>query len=150
MRIFDGIADVQSAIGSHLGYSNWHTVTQEQIDAFAKATGDDQWIHTDPVRAAAGPFGTTIAHGYLTLSLVPIMLEEVYAIEGTGMQVNYGADRLRFPSIVPAGSRVRGGVELLGLKPVALGHQISVRVTIERDGGEKAVCVIDVLRVSTP
>jgi acyl dehydratase len=150
MRVFDGIADLESAVGAHLGYSDWHPVTQEQIDAFAKVTGDHQWIHSDPTRAAAGPFGTTIAHGYLTLSLVPVMLDQVFTINGLGMQVNYGADRLRFPSVVPVDSRIRAGVELLAVKPVALGHQVRVRVTIEREGAQKPVCVIDVLRVAAP
>ena len=150
MRVFDGIADLESAVGTHLGYSDWHRVTQEQIDAFADATGDHQWIHTDPVRAAAEPFGTTIAHGYLTLSLVPVMLDQVFALDGMRMQVNYGGDGLRFPSVVPVGSRIRAGVELLAVKPVALGHQVRVRVTVERDGGEKPVCVIEILRVAAP
>ena len=150
MKVFDGIAEVNEAVGSHLGYSSWHTVTQQQIDAFAEATGDDQWIHTDPVRAADGPFGSAIAHGYLTVSLVPGILDEVYAIEGIGMLVNYGADRLRFPAVVPAGSRIRGGVELLEVTPVALGHRLRTRVTVERDGGDKPVCVIDVLRIAAP
>ncbi|GGF41671.1 MaoC family dehydratase [Subtercola lobariae] len=150
MKIFDSIAAVEEAIGTHLGYSSWHTITQHQIDAFAAATGDNQWIHTDPVRAAAGPFGGTIAHGYLTVSLVSSILDEVYAIDGVGMLVNYGADRLRFPAVVPAGSRVRGGVELLEVTPVTLGHRLRTRVTIERDGGDKPVCVIDVLRIAAP
>jgi acyl dehydratase len=150
MRVFDGIADLESAVGTHLGYSDWHTITQQQIDAFATATGDHQWIHCDPVRAAAGPFGTTIAHGYLTVSLVPEMLDRVFTIDGVGMQVNYGADGLRFPSFVPVDARVRAGVELLAVKRVALGHKVSVRVTVEREGGQKPVCVIDVLRVAAP
>jgi acyl dehydratase len=150
MRRFEGIAELESAVGTHLGFSEWYDVTQERIDAFAAATGDDQWIHTDPVRAAAGPFGTTIAHGYLTLSLVPGMLDQVYAVDGISMEVNYGADLLRFPAVVPVGSRIRGGVELVAVKPVAIGHQVCVRVTIERDGGQKPVCVIDVLRVAAP
>ena len=150
MRVFDGIADLGSAVGTHLGYSDWHTVTQQRIDAFADVTGDNQWIHTDPGRAAAGPFGTTIAHGYLTLSLIPVMLDQVFSTDGLGMQVNYGADRLRFPSVVPVGSRLRAGVELIAVKPVALGQQVRVRVTIEREDGQKPVCVIDVLRVAAP
>ena len=150
MRIFDGIAELERAVGTHLGYSDWHTVTQQQIDDFADATGDHQWIHTDPDRAAAGPFGTTIAHGYLTLSLVPVMLDQVFALDGVGMQINYGADGLRFPSVVPVNSRIRAGVDLLAVKPVTIGRQIRTRVTIERDGTEKPVCVIDILRVAAP
>lgn len=150
MKVFDGIAELQQAVGSHLGYSEWHTVTQQQIDAFADATGDHQWIHTDPEKAAGGPFGATIAHGYLTLSLVPVMLDQVFVLGGVRMQVNYGADRLRFPSVVPVNSRLRAGVELLAVKPVAIGQQIRTRVTVEREGTEKPVCVIDVLRVAAP
>jgi acyl dehydratase len=150
MRVFDGIAELEQAVGSHLGYSEWHTVTQQQIDAFADATGDHQWIHTDPERAAGGPFGATIAHGYLTLSLVPVMLDQVFVLGGVRMQVNYGADRLRFPSVVPVNSRLRAGVELLTVKPVAIGQQIRTRVTVERSGSTKPVCVIDILRVAAP
>ena len=148
MRVFDGIAEAEAAVGEHLGHSRWHVVSQERIDAFAEATGDDQWIHTDPERAATGPFGTTIAHGYLTVSLVPLMLDEVYTIEGVGMLVNYGADHLRFPSVVRTGSRIRAGVELLAVTPVSIGHQVRVRVTVEREGGDKPACVLDVLRVA--
>lgn len=150
MRVFDGMAELERAVGTHLGYSEWHTVTQQQIDAFADATGDHQWIHTDPERAADGPFGTTIAHGYLTLSLVPVMLDQVFALNGLRMQVNYGGDGLRFPAVVPVNSRIRAGVELVAVKPVAIGQQIRTKVTVERSGSEKPVCVIDVLRVAAP
>lgn len=148
MRVFDGIAAVQAAVGEHLGHSAWQEVTQQRIDAFAEATGDRQWIHTDPVRAADGPFGGTIAHGYLTLSLVPGMLDEVHEIRGAGALVNYGADRLRFPAVVPAGARIRGGVELLEVEELPLGHRLRMRVAVEREGGDKPVCVLEVLRVA--
>jgi acyl dehydratase len=150
MKVFHGIPELEAAVGSHLGHSRWHTVTQEQVDLFATATGDHQWIHVDSEKAAAGPFGTTIAHGFLTLSLLPMLTAEVYALDGVKMGVNYGADKLRFPSPVPVGSRVRAGVELTGLSPSSLGYQVATRVTIEREGGDKPACVVDMLAVVVP
>jgi acyl dehydratase len=150
MRVFDGVADLEKAVGTHLGHSEWHTVDQDQIDAFAAATGDHQWIHVDPAKAAEGPFGSTVAHGFLTLSLLPILTWQVYTVEGVKMIVNYGADKLRFPSPVPVGSRVRAGVELNAVTPIALGYQVALRVTIERDGGDKPACVADMLAVVMP
>ncbi|MCZ4590081.1 MaoC family dehydratase [Rhodococcus opacus] len=150
MRVFDGIADLEKAAGTHLGHSEWHTVNQDQIDAFAAATGDHQWIHVDPPKAAEGPFGSTVAHGFLTLSLVPMLTWQVYKVEGVTMSVNYGADKLRFPSPVPVGSRVRAGVELTSVTPNKLGYQVATRVTIERDGGDNPACVVDTLAVVVP
>jgi acyl dehydratase len=150
MRVFHGIAELAAAAGTHLGYSDWHTVTQDQIDTFARATGDDQWIHVDAEKAARGPFGTTIAHGYLTLSLVPMLVWQVYKVEGVRMGVNYGADKLRFPAPVPVDSQVRAGVELLSVTPGAGGHQVKARITLERDGGDKPVCVVDTVSVVVP
>lgn len=150
MRVFNGIPELEAAVGTHVGYSQWHEIPQSQIDAFADATGDHQWIHVDPDKAAAGPFGTTIAHGYLTLSLLPMLVAEIYRLDGVKMGVNYGADKLRFPSPVPVGSRVRAGVELTGIKQIALGYQVSSRVTIEREGGAKPACVVDMLAVVVP
>ena len=113
MRVFHGHrGTARQAVGTHLGWSDWHTVTQQQIDTFADATGDHQWIHVDPEKAAAGPFGGTVAHGFLTLSLVPMLVWQVYRVEGVRMGVNYGANKLRFPSPVPVDSKVRAGVEL--------------------------------------
>jgi acyl dehydratase len=148
--IFNGIEELQGAVGTHLGHSEWHEVTQEQIDTFADATGDHQWIHVDAEKAAQGPFGATVAHGFLTLSLLPMLAAEVYSIDGVKMGVNYGADRLRFPSPVPVGSKVRAGVELNGVTPNSLGYQVSTRVTIEREGGDKPACVVDMLAVVVP
>jgi acyl dehydratase len=147
MKVFQGIAELEKSVGTHLGHSDWHHITQEQIDAFAAATGDHQWIHVDPVKAAQGPFGSTIAHGFLTLSLLPTLTWQVYEIDGVQMGVNYGADRTRFPSPVPVGSRVRAGVELTAVTPTSLGYQVATRVTIERDGGEKPACVVDMLAI---
>jgi acyl dehydratase len=150
MKVFNGIPELEAAVGTHLGWSEWHTVTREQVQQFADATGDHQWIHLDVEKAKDGPFGGTIAHGYLTLSLLPMLVAEVYRLEGVRMGVNYGADKLRFPSPVPVGSQVRGGVELTGAKPIALGVQVSSRVTIERNGGDKPACVVDMLAVVVP
>lgn len=150
MRVFDGVADLEKAVGTHLGHSEWHTVDQDQIDAFAAATGDHQWIHVDTARAAEGPFGSTVAHGFLTLSMLSILTSQVYKVEGAKMIVNYGADKLRFPSPVPVGSRIRAGVELSSVSPITLGHQVGLRVTIERDGGDKPACVADMLAVVMP
>ncbi|SCL20126.1 Acyl dehydratase [Micromonospora pallida] len=150
MRIFHGIEELKGAVGTHLGYSDWRTINQEQIDAFADATGDHQWIHVDPARAAQGLFGSTIAHGYLTLSLVPSFLNQVYRIEDTTMAVNYGANRVRYPSPVPVGSRLRGGVELLALQQTTSGHRLTSRVTIDREGSDKPACVAEVLSLLVP
>lgn len=150
MKTFQGLDELAQAVGTHLGYSEWHTITQEQIDLFAEATGDQQWIHVDPERAAQGPFGGTIAHGYLTLSLVPQFLWEVYTVEGIQMGVNYGADKLRFPTPVPVDSRVRGGVELLDLKPGVSGQVLTSRVTVEIEGSDKPACVVELLSVLVP
>jgi acyl dehydratase len=141
----DGIAGLKDRVGQHLGYSDWHEVTQEQINLFADATGDHQWIHVDVERAKAGPFGAPIAHGYLTLSLTPTLLEEVFAVSGVTMGINYGLNKLRFPSPVPVGSRVRCGVELASVEDVSGGAQVGLTVTYEIDGGTKPVCVAEVL-----
>jgi acyl dehydratase len=150
MRVFDGIADLEKAVGTHLGHSEWHTVNQDQIDAFAAATGDHQWIHVDPAKAAEGPFGSTVAHGFLTLSLLPMLTWQVYKVEGVKMGVNYGADKLRFPSPVPVGSRVRAAVELTSVTANKLGYQVATRVTIELDGSDKPACAVDMLAVVVP
>ncbi|TNM36505.1 MaoC family dehydratase [Nocardioides albidus] len=150
MMVFNGISELEAAVGTHLGHSEWHTVNQDQVNMFADATGDHQWIHLDVERSKEGPFGSTIAHGFLTLSLLPMLAAEVYRIEGVKMGVNYGADKLRFPSPVPVGSRVRAGVELTAVKPSSLGYQVATRVTIEREGGDKPACVVDMLAIVVP
>lgn len=144
--IFDGIDAVRSAVGTHLGYSDWVLVTQDRVNEFAEATGDHQWIHVDPERAKAeSPFGGPIAHGYLTLSMSNEMLPQIVEVRGVSMGVNYGVDKVRFPAPVPVGSRVRGGAELLAVDDVTGGIQTTMRVTIEVDGGTKPVCVIDAI-----
>jgi acyl dehydratase len=130
--------------GLELGPSSWVDVPQARIDAFAEATEDRQFIHVDPVRAAEGPFGTTVAHGFLTLSLVPAAVFELLDVEGA-TTVNYGLDRLRFPAPVPAGSRVRTALRVESVEPVAGGVQAKVAATVEREGGERPVCVAELL-----
>jgi acyl dehydratase len=150
VRVFAGVTELQDAVGEHLGWSGWHTVTQRQIDMFAESTGDHQWIHVDPEAAARGPFGATIAHGYLTLSLVPLLTEQVYRIEGISMGVNYGADRLRFPAPVVVGSQVRAGVELLSVTPGPENYRVVERVTVELADGGKPACVVDAVSIVVP
>lgn len=147
MLVLNGPEELRAAVGTHLGYSDWVTVEQERIDAFAEATGDHQWIHVDPQRAAAGPFGTTIAHGYLTLSLIPMLVWQIYEVAGTKMGVNYGCNKVRFPAPVPVGSRLRAGVELVSVTEGGAGLQVVARVTVERDGGDKPACVADTVSV---
>jgi acyl dehydratase len=146
------LADLEALVGKDVGTSDWFNVTQEQIDLFAQATGDHQWIHVDPVRAAAGPFGTTIAHGFLTLSLVPKLSEATFTIDDVTMGVNYGLNRVRFTAPVPSGSRVRGRFRLLEYKALAGGAQLTMEAILEREGGDKPVCVAETvsLRYTTP
>ncbi len=143
MRTFERMIDLQALVGQPIASSDWITVTQARIDQFAQATGDHQWIHTDPVRAAAGPFGTTIAHGFLTLSLLPEMGASAMEVLDTRMGVNYGLNRVRFPAPVPAGSRLRGNFKLLGYEPIDGGAQLTMEVTMEREGSSKPVCVAE-------
>jgi acyl dehydratase len=131
--------------GDEFGPSSWIDVGQERIDAFAAATGDEQWIHVDRERAAAGPFGGTIAHGYLTLSLLPVMSYEVVPRQGAGMAVNYGLNRVRFPAPVPSGSRVRGTFNVEGVDEADWGFQATMTATVEREGGDKPVCVAELV-----
>jgi acyl dehydratase len=145
MRTFCGTDELSKAVGEHLGYSNWHTITQRQVDLFADATGDHQWIHVDPQRAARGPFGEAIAHGYLTLSMLPMLIWEVYDVRDLHMTVNYGVNKVRFPSPVPVGSDLRAGVELVSLERQGTHAQALLQVTVERRGQEKPVCVAAVL-----
>jgi len=144
--VFESPAELAEAVGKHLGYSDWLTVEQERIDQFAEATNDHQWIHVDPERAKAGPFGATIAHGYLTQSPVNGFLPQIIEVRGISMGINYGCDRLRFPAPVPVGSRIRGGAEVLEVKLAKDGSfQSKVRVTVEIEGSDKPACVIDTL-----
>ena len=130
--------------GDVFGPSSWIEIPQEKIDAFADATGDDQWIHIDPERAKEGPFGTTIGHGYLTLSLLPVMSHEVIPRQGR-MSINYGLNRVRFPSPVPVGSRLRGSFAVGQVDEIEGGSQVTMTATIEREGSDKPVCVAEVV-----
>lgn len=145
MRVLDGADAVRAAVGEHLGYSSYRSVTQADIDTFADLSGDHQWIHVDVERAAQGPFGGTIAHGLLTLSLGPALAQEIYRIEGMKMGVNYGYDRIRFPAPVPVNSKVRLGAEVAGVQDVTGGFQLKLRFTWEITGGSKPACVADML-----
>lgn len=144
-KVYDGIADFEAHVGEHLGFSDWHRVTQNAIDLFAEATGDHQWIHVDPEKAATGPYGKTIAHGYLTLSLVPILVQQIYRVTGLAMQVNYGSDKLRFPAPVPVDSRIRAGAELVKVERNEKGGRATVRVTVEVEGSDRPACVVDTI-----
>ena len=144
--VFESPFELEKAAGQHLGHSDWLEITQERVDQFAEATGDHQWIHVDRERAKAGPFGGTIAHGYLTQSLVNLFLPQIVDVRGISMGVNYGADRLRFPAPVPVGSRVRGAAEVLEAERSKDGGvQAKYRVTVEIEGSERPGCVIDTL-----
>ena len=145
MKSFDHLADLQALVGEELGVSDWLTVDQRRIDLFAEATGDYQWIHLDAERAANGPFGTTIAHGFLTLSLLPEMSASAFTVLDTRMGVNYGLGKVRFPAPVPAGSRLRGRFRLAKYEPLDGGAQLTVEVTMEREGTDKPVCVAESL-----
>jgi acyl dehydratase len=143
MKAFAKLSEMQGLVGQELGVSDWLTVEQEQIDAFAHATGDHQWIHVDPLRAAAGPFGATVAHGFLTLSLLPRMAASAFEVLDTRMGVNYGLNRVRFPAPVPVGSRLRGHFKLLSYEALDGGAQLTTQVTMEREGSTKPVCVAE-------
>ena len=144
MREFE-LSELPAAVGADLGHSRWFTIGQERIDTFADATDDHQWIHVDRERALGGPFRTTIAHGYLTLSLVSAALGDLLRVNGVAMAINYGTDRVRFPQPVPVDSRLRGHGQLVAAVPVEGGIQTTVRVTMQTEGAAKPACVADVL-----
>ena len=145
MKSFEHCTDLQPLIGEELGVSDWITVTQERIQMFADATGDHQWIHLDAERAAKGPFGTTIAHGFLTLSLLPEMSASAFEVRDTRMGVNYGLGKVRFMAPVPSGCKLRGRFKLLKYEALEGGAQLTVEVTMQREGLEKPVCVAESL-----
>jgi len=139
------VAALRDRIGEEIAVGEWFPITQARIDQFADATGDHQWIHLDAERAAKGPFGTTIAHGFLTLSLLPEMAASAFEVRDTRMGVNYGLGKVRFPAPVPSGSRLRGHFKLLKYEPLDGGAQLTVEVTMEREGADKPVCVAESL-----
>ncbi|GAA2133529.1 MaoC family dehydratase [Streptomyces synnematoformans] len=142
-RTFTSAEELKDAVGEQLGYTEWVEVDQRRVDLFAEATGDHQWIHVNPERAAAGPFGGTIAHGYLTLSLLPLFAPQLVEVAGVRMGVNYGTNKVRFPAPVPVGSRLRATATITDVAEVPDGVQLAVRYTVEREGGEKPVCVAE-------
>lgn len=150
MKTFNGIDELKKAVGTQLGYSDWRTINQDDVNKFADATGDHQWIHVDVEKAAAGPFGGTIVHGFLTLSLVPMLAGEIYEVTGVRMGINYGVNKVRFPAPVPVGSSVRAGAELVSLTDGSAGAQAVVNVVIERKDGDKPVCVAETVTVWVP
>lgn len=143
--VFKTPLDLEAAVGQRLGESEWLTIDQNRINLFADATGDHQWIHVDPEKAKTGPFGETIAHGYLTLSLVNLFLPEIVDVQGISMGVNYGCEKVRFPSPVKVNSRVRGVGELVQVENVKGGVQATIRVTVEIEGSERPACVVDTI-----
>jgi acyl dehydratase len=146
MRTFQKLSDLAALVGQEVAVSDWIPVTQQQVNQFAAATGDHQWIHVDVERAKDGPFGAPIAHGFLTLSLLPKFFESALTVVETRMGVNYGLNRVRFTAPVPVGSRLRGRIKLLDLQPIADdGYQMTWGVTVEREGSDKPVCVAESL-----
>lgn len=143
MRIFNGVSELTAAAGEELGTSDWLTVDQERINMFADATSDHQWIHVDTERAAAGPFGGTIAHGLLTLSLLSAFLPKIFRVEGVTMVINYGLNKVRFPAPVPAGARLRATSRLTAVKPLDGAVQAELSTTIEIEHGAKPACVAE-------
>jgi len=145
MRTITGLDELKRAEGDDLGTSDWHAVSQSDIDTFADVTGDHQWIHVDPERARQTPFGGTIAHGYYTLSLAPHLSEQLFALEGFPFAVNYGLNKVRFPAPLPVGSRVRMHAKLKSVEDVPGGAQITAELTFEGEDGDKPVCVAETL-----
>lgn len=143
MKHFAHLSELQPLVGQELGHSDWITIDQQRIDQFADATGDHQWIHVDPVRAAQGPFGATVAHGYLTLSLLPALVAGAFAVDDVRMGINYGLNRVRFAAPVRVGSRLRGHCLLLAYEPLEGGAQLTVQVTVELEGSAKPACVAE-------
>jgi acyl dehydratase len=141
----NGIDDIKSRVGQEIGVSDWHLVTQEEIDAFADVTGDHQWIHVDVERAKQTPFGGTIAHGYYTLSLVPRFSYDLFSVQGFAFGLNYGVNKVRFPAPLPVGSKVRMRVAMSSVDDIPGGIQMATTCTFEREGGEKPVCVAETL-----
>ena len=146
MKTFQTLDDLAKCVGQVVAVSDWLTITQQQVNLFADATGDHQWIHVDPEKAAAGPFGAPIAHGFLTLSLLPKFFESSFEISGSRMGVNYGLNKVRFTAPVPVGSRLRASMKLLASQPIENdGVQMTWEVTVEREGSSKPVCIAESL-----
>jgi acyl dehydratase len=144
LRTFESVAELGAAKGQEIGHSEWVTITQQDVNLFAEATGDHQWIHVDPERAAAGPFGGTIAHGFMTLSLLPRLQHQIYTVNNIKLAVNYGLNKVRFPSPVPVGSKVRARTSLVDVEDLGNGAvQATMSTTVEIEGGAKPACVAE-------
>ena len=151
MREFESLAELKSAVGETLGVSSWITVTQDLIDRFADVTDDHQWIHVDPARAARSPLGTTIAHGYLTLSLIPAMIRDLYSVAGIGSRLNYGSNRVRFPTPVPRDGRLRTHLKILSTEDGANGAvRATWEATVELEGSTKPACIAEIVTLIQP
>ena len=143
MRVFSTFEEIEAAAGEEIGASDWLEITQERVDRFAEATDDFQWIHVDQERAKAGPFGGTIAHGYLTLSLIPYLSNQVFGVETEGAKLNYGLNKVRFPNPVPVGARVRAVVTVGEIAEIPAGRQLTMKYVIEIEGHDKPACVAE-------
>jgi acyl dehydratase len=144
MRTFGSVAELAATKGEPIGTSDWVTITQEDVNLFADATGDHQWIHVDPEKAAKGPFGGTIAHGFMTLSLLPRLMHQIYSVDGIKLAVNYGLNKVRFPAPVPVGAKVRAESSIVGVDDLGNGAaQVTVSTTIEIEGSPKPACVVE-------
>ena len=150
MRVFTTLDEISEAVGEELGASEWLPVEQERVDEFAAATGDHQWIHVDVEQAKAGPFGGTIAHGYLTLSLLPFLGSQVFGLETPGAKLNYGVNKVRFPSPLPVGSRVRARVSVAGVTDLPAGKQMTLKYVVEIEGSDKPACVAETVVLLLP
>jgi acyl dehydratase len=150
MRVFENLEEFVAAKGEHLGYTDWIRITQEQVNTFADATGDHQWIHVDVEKAKSGPFEGTIAHGFMTLALIPQFGWQLYKVKNLTMGLNYGLNKVRFPAVVPVGVRLRAGGEVLDAKPGKQGTQVFMRITIEIEGGDKPACVAETVVLLVP
>jgi acyl dehydratase len=143
MRVFTSLDEISAAVGEDLGSSDWLLVDQARVDAFAEATGDHQWIHVDVERASAGPFGGTIAHGYLTLSLIPLLGAQIFGLETPGAKLNYGVNKVRFPAPLPVGSRIRAQASVAGVTDLPMGKQLILKYVIEIESSAKPACVAE-------
>ncbi|GAA3515507.1 acyl dehydratase [Streptosporangium album] len=150
MRIFSDVRELKAAVGEHLGHTEWRQVTQEQVNLFADATDDHQWIHVDVDKAKEGPFGGTIAHGYLSLALLPSFMAELVRVGGLAMGINYGLNKVRFPAPVPVGARIRAGAELVDLKGTPSGYLSNTRLTVEVEGQKRPACIAETLSLYVP
>ena len=150
MRVFTTLDEISDAVGEELGASEWLLVEQERVDNFASATGDHQWIHVDVEKAKAGPFGGTIAHGYLTLSLLPFLGSQVFGLETPGAKLNYGVNKVRFPSPLPVGSRIRARVSVAGVTDLPTGKQMTLKYVVEIEGSDKPACVAETVVLLLP